>query len=507
MDVLEISDNRYYVMIHDGWEHFESQVMVPDMKVEEDMTTNLLHKKPEPYTSSYFDRRMSTTPDYSVISSEFDCYRSVEGSYQTMDFLASEYPSLVDVIDIGPTYLKSIGQGGREMKVLKLTNKNSTAESKAPMFVLCGIHPRELAPPEACARFAEDMLEEYGKDADKTWILDYTEIHMVLQANPDAREDEEENMYFKRKNMRFQSCLCRNVNGGVDLNRNFPHSKWGTTLESGKCGQTYPGRSAGSEKETQAIVNHMESVLPPGTNEMDAETGAYTANSQGVLMDIHSYGRDFFWPWAYADDALSPNDVDLTAFAKKMASFTTPQYSHDNVVYPTSGDTTDWAHEAIGVAAYTVEMGTWFHENCFDFEDIDLGNVMRSLLYAARVAYAPYQLPKGPDVVSFFIEESVLTTSDTLLIIASISDSERALGYDTGDQTITQVDIFIDNHPYDSDATPDEQVTSGINFVQTTVDVEISMSGLSEGQHIVYIQAHDVDGPGPVYSKYFEITS
>ena len=508
MDVVEVIESRYFVMIHDVWEHFDFEAIGQDTKIEEEMTLDL-HKVPEPYSSSYFDRRMNAgRPHYPRINKAYSCYRNVEGSYRTMEFLRDAYPRLVDVIDIGPSHLKSIGRGGREMKVLKLTNKDSNV-SKAPLFVLCSIHPRELAPAESCARFAEDILEQYGTDADKTWILDHTEIHMVLQGNPDGRKDEEQKLHFRRKNMdissTFRSCFCRKKDKGVDINRNFPHSKWGTTNEGGKCKPTYPGKSAGSEKETQAIVNYMKSVLPPGTNRVDRRTDKYMPDSKGVLLDIHSYGQALFWPYAYAKNAMAPNDTDLMVFAKKMASHTSPQYTSDNEVYVTSGDTTDWAYESIGVAAYTVEIGSRFHELCSNFENIELANVLNILLYAARVSHAPYQLPKGPDIVSFGMSSSVLSATDTLSIIAEVSHNENVWGNKFQKTFIADVNIFIDNHPFDDNAVPDVQVTNESRSMQKEVMIDVPMSGLSMGKHTIYVQIYDIQGAGPVYAKFIEI--
>ena len=40
-------------------------------------------------------------------------------------------------------------------------------------------------------RFAEYLVNNYGADADATWILDHHEIHLMLQMNPDGRKKAE----------------------------------------------------------------------------------------------------------------------------------------------------------------------------------------------------------------------------------------------------------------------------------------------------------------------------
>ena len=507
MDILDVKDDRVYVMIHDLLSQVEHELTIPYLSIENEMTEKL-HEPPEQYTSKYFTHSRSLTPGYTTIPS-FSCYRDVDGSYATMEYLANTYPTLVEIINIGPSYLKSIGKGGDEMKVLKLTNRDKSI-SKAPLFVICAIHPREYAPSEACARFAEDMLDQYGKDSDKTWILDYTEIHIVLQANPDSRRDEESlPARFRRKNMNNGSCLCQWSLRGVDLNRNFPHAAWGTSSAGllGKCGETYYGESPGSEKETQAIVNYMLSVMPPGTNSIDPNTGAYSIGSKGVLMDMHSYGQVFFYPYAYSFSAVNPNRVDYGAFVKKMASFTSPLYNSENPFYITSGDTTDYAYDAMGIASFTMELGTSFHQSCSYFESNVNKNALDVLLYAARVANAPYNFPKGPDVVWMTLSPTYLTANDVLYVQVQVSDKFRSLNYLTGEDRITSIKLYIDTHPYETDAIPNVDMTTGFTSYEERKVLDLSLRGFDPGKHILYIQTSDTRGDGPISSAFFDISS
>lgn len=170
-----------------------------------------------------------------------------------------------------------------------------------------------------------------------------------------------------------------------------------------ECSQSYPGASGGSEPETQNIVEYIQSVLPPDTNGKD-RNGMYASNTTtGVMMDLHSYGQDFFWPWAW-QVPLAPNEEGLRAMGHKLASHTTPRYSTDN---PSccAGDTADWGYYYLGMATFTMEMGTDFYQECGTFEETVVPNVIRSLVYAARVAKAPYLYTKGPDVMGIDVRE------------------------------------------------------------------------------------------------------
>jgi len=58
---------------------------------------------------------------------------------------------------------------------------------------MTGIHTREYAPPDLASQWAECLIDDYGNNADITAMLDHTEIHLVLQANPDGRQVAETN--------------------------------------------------------------------------------------------------------------------------------------------------------------------------------------------------------------------------------------------------------------------------------------------------------------------------
>jgi len=510
LDLLETSDENFYFMVHNRFDHLEAAIKIDDIMLEQEMTDKL-HEPPESYYSSYFANKYSN--EYPTIR-RFDCYRTVEGSYQTMDFLSSKYPTLAEVIEIGPSYLKSSenSEKGHELQVLKVTNQESTKE-KSPFFMICGIHPRELAPPEVCARFAEKITAEYGNDPDITWILDYTEIHIIMQANPDGRENEESNLCrFRRKNMHADLDGCPGTRfGGVDLNRNFPHPEWATVgvpldKKFTKCRDNFQGSYAGSEPETRAIVKYLESVLPPGTNVKDPETGAYTEDAKGVLIDIHAHAEAFFWPYAYTKNLTSPNEEGFRAIAEKMASHTSnPEYTTNNNIYAVSGDTTDYAYGYLGIAAFTAEIGSAFHDKCSYFEESVSENLMRSLLYAARISKAPYLLSKGPEVMSLTLSKQVLSTDDSFILSAIISDSQRVKTSVTGVQNLRSIEVYFDAHPYDENSVPVAVNAANFTSSSKTFHFNFTISDGVSSDHTLYVRSYDENGPGPIYSKQFHV--
>jgi len=120
--------------------------------------------------------------------SEFSCYRSLTEIYARIADLTTQYPHLAQSVDIGNSWQKqTIGStNGYDLLILKLTNQNIN-ETKPALFVVSALHSRDLAPVELNLRFAEMLLGGYGDDPDITWLLDKTEIDLLIIANPDGR--------------------------------------------------------------------------------------------------------------------------------------------------------------------------------------------------------------------------------------------------------------------------------------------------------------------------------
>jgi len=114
--------------------------------------------------------------------------------------------------------------------------------------MIASIHAREYTPAETALRFAEFLVNNYNSDPDVTWILDYHEIHIMFQANPDGRKEAESGLSW-RKNTNENYCGVTSNNRGADLNRNFNYQWGGAGSSSNPCDATYRGPAADSEPE------------------------------------------------------------------------------------------------------------------------------------------------------------------------------------------------------------------------------------------------------------------
>lgn len=193
----------------------------------------------------------------------YACYRTIGEVYAAADYLATAFPNLTELRDIGDSWEKTINPNqGWDIKVLVLGNKTTPTTPKFDAFIMSGIHAREWAPVELNLRLAEYLLENYETDADVKWLLDYNYIHLLFVTNPDGRlQDEANQTWMWRKNTNNNYCTGgTGENGrGADLNRNYPFAWEGSVSQ---CNALYPGASKASEPETLAVINYVRTLFP-----------------------------------------------------------------------------------------------------------------------------------------------------------------------------------------------------------------------------------------------------
>ena len=97
-------------------------------------------------------------------------------------------------------------------------------------------------------------------------------------------------------------------------------------------------------------------------------------------------------------------------------------------LYPTDGSTDDWAYETLGVASYTLELGTEFFEESEYFENTIVPEVTPALFYAAKAAYRPYQQPFGPDTIELSSDLPQVVAGSPVRLTVTADDTR----YDDG---------------------------------------------------------------------------
>jgi hypothetical protein len=438
---------------------------------------------------------LDTIPGYS-------CYRSVEETFATAQGIVNDYPSLASWNDVGNSWAKSAGLGGYDMLVLVLTNSNVPGP-KPKLFVTSAIHAREYTTAELMTRFAEYLVDNYGTDADATWLLDYHEVHLMLHANPDGRKKAETGLSW-RKNTNQNYCSPTSNYRGADLNRNFSF-QWACCggSSSSECSETYHGPLAASEPETQAVQNYLLAQFPDqrGTDLGDAAPDDAT----GIYLDIHSYSELVLWPWGFTSSAPG-NSAQLRTLGRKLAYWNGYSPGQAIGLYPTDGTTDDFSYGELGIASYTFELGTAFFQSCGVFENTIWPDNLPALIYAAKVARAPYLTPAGPDSYDLSLSSAPVTAGAQLTLNGVVNDARynNSNGAEPT-QNVAAAAYYVDTPPWEDGATAHAMSASDGSFDATSEGVQASVdtTGWSLGQHIIFVRGQDADGNWGAVSAMF----
>ena len=441
-------------------------------------------------------------PRRRVPFSFYGVYKTVDEIYADLHATTAQFPAIAQLIDYGDAYCKTQGgcvtPGGDTQTVydllaVKVTNR-AINQRKPVLFVMAGIHAREITTPEIALRFLQWLVGNYGIDPEATWLVDWNEIWIVPTANPEGHWLVElgdatapgYQPYSQRKNAHQSSCLTWPPKEwsqyGVDLNRNHSYM-WNNGGSSGLvCDPTYRGPSAASEPETAALQQLLS----------DAFTGTCTTNgwlcsvTNGIFISIHSYGRLVIWPWGYTQSSAL-HGRGLEAIGTRLASFNGYVAKQAVKLYPTSGDSCDFVYGTLGKPAYTFELGNQFIP---DYSEIDFKQWPRNkpaLIHAAKLAAAPYDTVYGPDVTE--LDVSYLSNGNAL-VTGVVDDST------TGGVDLHAAELYLGMPPWIEGATgmPMVAVDGTFDSVIETVQVEVAMADLPLSNLVVLARAQDDGG-------------
>jgi len=217
------------------------------------------------------------------------------------------------------------------------------------------MHARELSTGELAYMWIDNLVGNYGKNADVTALMDTTETWVIPIANPDGVDIVSSNPtrpVLQRKSAHENGCSGTGI--GVDLNRNSEYhwdKNQGTT-----CSETYPGPRAKSEPETQGIEDFLARIYRD--TKPVADNAPATQDTTGVFITLHSYASLNIYPYGWTN-RLAPNNNDLKAIADRMAAANQYEVVHGDggLNYFAPGATDDWIYGALGVPGYTIEVG------------------------------------------------------------------------------------------------------------------------------------------------------
>lgn len=458
--------------------------------------------------------RIGIDPDFTLLLRDpaaalrsvpgFGCYRTVEETLASLDELVATHPTLASSIDIGDSWEKTRNAAlGYDLKVLKLSN-SAIPGPKPRLFVVGALHAREYTTAETVIRFGEWLLARYPVDADVRWMLDHHEVHLLPQANPDARKKAEAGLLW-RKNVNEAYCGATSNLRGTDLNRNFPF-EWGAhNGSSGEaCDESFRGPAAVSEPETAAIVGYVASLFPD-LRPPDLVTPA-PADRSGVFLDVHSYGELVMWPWGF-DAALAPNGAAMRTLGRRLGHLNGYRPQQGVELYVTDGGTRDFAYGELGVPALSFELGTSFFEPCERFEGQVLDANLAALVYLLRVARQPYLEPSGPSIEE--LGRNLAEVGEPVRVVGLADDTpfNQTNGSEPVD-AIAGVDLYLTQLPWDPLATSRaaQAADGAFDGASEWFHTDVLLEDDAPGTHSVFLRASD-GIVGPAYAASIELVA
>jgi len=413
----------------------------------------------------------------------YNCYRPYETVTSRLEELTILYPDLA--------HLKTIGQSIEEnpIQVLQLGREVET-DSKPRLVLVSGLQANALAQVELNLSFAESLLHSYGEDSNVTWLLEQTEIHLILVANPDGRLFAEQQAFggvdptwTKNRN----DYDCSNGNGGVALGLNFGYGWTGSPINA--CADDYPGPSAASESETQAIQTYLEQILahnPDQSLVIDLQNEADSALSNRLIT-----------PFLYDKTADNPLEDELYMLANKLAynSQAAPLLGSETIGILT-GNLIDFSFGDLRATSLRFNLGPNEVPRCWYFDDFLKPEGLAVLTRAALLAAGPLSQAQGPEITFTSVDQNVFTShifgqaNDRIFYRLWLEQDEYS--------AVHHVSFSLDIPPWFPDAVLTQ--VDGQQLPETPYVMEFDhlfhLMELTPGKHTAYFQAWDTDPSG-----------
>jgi carboxypeptidase T len=266
-------------------------------------------------------------------------YHSPESLNDDLSDLARRYSNLAELRTIGSSVQN------RPIQVLRLGERRN---SKHKVLIVGCHHAREWISVEVPFLLAQHMLEN-AQDAEIASWFAGSEIWIAPMVNPDGhaftqnRADPENRLWRKNRRDNGDGTI------GVDPNRNYDYM-WGSldvnTSSRNPADETYIGPFAFSEPESKAVADLVE------------------AQEFSGVITYHSFSQLILYPWGYTRSPIDNTDdrEKISDLGRRMATLIRGIHGKIYVpeqasqLYPTAGDTTDWAYGKHRIPGITIEL-------------------------------------------------------------------------------------------------------------------------------------------------------
>ncbi len=149
---------------------------------EQDTAVKFYTVKGERHGVSFFKKHYFKDVQYFPTDKlTFDVYHSPDVMYHWYRKWAEKYPDIVDLYEVAKSY------EGRPILQMTITNKKTGKHTDKPAaYFEAGRHSGEVTSSEAILWMTQHLLENYGKDASITQLVDSKSIYLRPENNPDG---------------------------------------------------------------------------------------------------------------------------------------------------------------------------------------------------------------------------------------------------------------------------------------------------------------------------------
>jgi len=127
-------------------------------------------------------QKYASDPQHKV-TIDFNRWHDVYEMYDDMRRLEKAYPEFLTMESVGKSYK------GLDIMVMKINNPKTGPEmSKAAMYIDANIHGNEIQGGEVCVYTIWYLMENYGRVADVTTLVDERVFYIFPTVNPDGRQ-------------------------------------------------------------------------------------------------------------------------------------------------------------------------------------------------------------------------------------------------------------------------------------------------------------------------------
>ena len=204
---------------------------------------------------------------------------------------------------------------------------------------------------------------------------------------------------------------------------------------------------------------------------------------------------------------FAASEPEIQAVQAYMRSIS-PDQGAGMVEMYSDGTSKDFCYGELGVASFVFELGTEHFQSCSFYENNIVPGNLPAMIYAAKVARAPYMIPAGPNIYGLAIGADNVSSGIMVALKGAVDDTQFNNSNGTEQpQNISSAEYYVDKPPWVNSPKPvaiSLSPTDGIfNNKVETVKAQVDTTGWSDGQHIIFVRGQDADANWGAFSVIF----